>query len=262
MSNTTNSFNERIRRTNEEMAIGYQAGDKSALNTLYEQNRGVLTLYTNRLQRDYEKVCESCGILWEDINQELYFAVEKAARAYKPESGYKYTTFLYHHARVVFQGMAGQRTDRQKAEPLSNSYSLNVCAGEDMDLEQINLVPDPQAELDFDSAEDSVYTEQLHNAFERALNRLNPQQKHVIKGRFYQGKTLAAVGQDLGVSADRVRQLEAKALREFRHGENLRELREFRIDPPKVDAYSHVGFSAWESSGSIEERIAEMRKNR
>ena len=85
MSNVTNDHSGRFKRTNEEIAIGYQAGDKSALNTLYEQNRGILTLYANRLQRDYEKVCESCGILWEDINQELYFAVEKAAKAYKPE---------------------------------------------------------------------------------------------------------------------------------------------------------------------------------
>jgi len=53
-----------------------------------------------------------------------------------------------------------------------------------------------------------------------ALERLNPRMKHVVLRRFgLDGKppqTLEEVGNDLGITRERVRQLETRALRELR----------------------------------------------
>ena len=47
--------------------------------------------------------------------------------------------------------------------------------------------------------------------------RLSPREKSVIAGRFVQGKTLHEAGESLGVSVERVRQIELKAMRKLRN---------------------------------------------
>ena len=54
---------------------------------------------------------------------------------------------------------------------------------------------------------------------ERALNQLNPRMRHVLERRFGlrgEAETLEEVGEGLGVTRERVRQLETRALRELR----------------------------------------------
>ncbi len=48
------------------------------------------------------------------------------------------------------------------------------------------------------------------------INRLTPRQQKVIKARFFDDRTLNNVGNELGVSRDRIRQIEAQALRKLR----------------------------------------------
>ena len=67
--------------TNEELAAQAKAGDLSALGALWEQNRGLLTLMLRRLTANpgsYERMIKA-GVTFEDLMQESYFAIEKAA---------------------------------------------------------------------------------------------------------------------------------------------------------------------------------------
>lgn len=50
----------------------------------------------------------------------------------------------------------------------------------------------------------------------RSTARLSRRQRHVLRMRFFEGKTLAEIGRDLGVSRERVRQIEAKAMVQFK----------------------------------------------
>ena len=49
------------------------------------------------------------------------------------------------------------------------------------------------------------------------LKRLTTREESVIRARFYDGKTLDEIGLELGVSRDRIRQIEAKGLEKLRH---------------------------------------------
>ena len=54
-------------------------------------------------------------------------------------------------------------------------------------------------------------------AIDRALQELTPREREVISGRFFAGvsKTLQDVGDELGITRERVRQLESNALKKL-----------------------------------------------
>jgi RNA polymerase primary sigma factor len=69
---------------------------------------------------------------------------------------------------------------------------------------------------------------------EQVLNMLTPREERVIKMRFGledgTAHTLEEVGQAFGVTRERIRQIEAKALRKLRHPSRSRQLRAFLAD--------------------------------
>jgi RNA polymerase primary sigma factor len=66
---------------------------------------------------------------------------------------------------------------------------------------------------------------------EQVLNTLTPREEGIIKMRFGledgTEHTLEEVGQKFGVTRERIRQIEAKALRKLRHPSRSRQLRAF-----------------------------------
>ena len=66
---------------------------------------------------------------------------------------------------------------------------------------------------------------------EQVLNTLTPREERIIKMRFGledgTEHTLEEVGQNFGVTRERIRQIEAKALRKLRHPSRNRRLRAF-----------------------------------
>ena len=79
-----------------------------------------------------------------------------------------------------------------------------------------DLIDDEKAESPHDASADSARSVELAEAVER----LNPRMKHVVVRRFgldgQPPQTLEEVGSDLGITRERVRQLETRALRELR----------------------------------------------
>ena len=73
---------------------------------------------------------------------------------------------------------------------------------------------------------------------EQVLNTLTPREERIIKMRFGledgTEHTLEEVGQNFGVTRERIRQIEAKALRKLRHPSRNRRLRAF-VDGTKRD---------------------------
>ena len=69
--------------------------------------------------------------------------------------------------------------------------------------------------------EEELSEEELTKALNEALETLNPREKKVVELRFGLkdgvGKDLETVGKEFGVTRERVRQIEAKALRKLRH---------------------------------------------
>jgi RNA polymerase primary sigma factor len=84
------------------------------------------------------------------------------------------------------------------------------------------------------SPADAVININLKEMTEQVLNMLTPREERVLKMRFGledgTEHTLEEVGQKFGVTRERIRQIEAKALRKLRHPSRSRQLRAFLAD--------------------------------
>jgi len=78
---------------------------------------------------------------------------------------------------------------------------------------------------------DAAIQSNLREATTRALASLNPREERIIRMRFGIGmgadQTLAEVGEQFSVSRERIRQIEAKALRKLKHPYRSKILRSF-----------------------------------
>ena len=71
-----------------------------------------------------------------------------------------------------------------------------------------------------------VLNYEVKNAITQALLTLTPKEERVIRERFFHGKTLEEVGQVYSVTIERMRQIEAKALRKLKHPSRTNILKE------------------------------------
>ena len=119
---------------------------------------------------------------------------------------------------------------REMRAAAADVVSLETPIGEEEDTMMKDMLADEEAEDPFLSAENSA----MRDVIGRVLDRLTPRERLVIELRFgfRDGKvwTLEQVGRELGVTRERVRQIEAKTLRRLRHPVNTRALRGFDSD--------------------------------
>jgi len=102
-----------------------------------------------------------------------------------------------------------------------DTVSLEMPVGNDGNSELRDLIADDEAGTPMDS----VIDEDLSKSVVRALETLNPREQRIIRMRFGIGEkeshTLAEIGREFGLSRERIRQLQALALRKLRsvHGD-------------------------------------------
>ncbi len=105
--------------------------------------------------------------------------------------------------------------------------SLETPVGEEDDSHLGDFIPDGNAT----DPQDAVISESLCNQTLEVLATLAPREERVLQMRFGIGErmnhTLEEVGQDFDVTRERIRQIEAKALRKLRHPSRARMLRDF-----------------------------------
>ncbi len=105
--------------------------------------------------------------------------------------------------------------------------SLETPVGEDEDSALGDFIPDQNAV----DPQEAVVNQNLALQTRRVLATLAPREERVLKMRFGIGEranhTLEEVGQDFEVTRERIRQIEAKALRKLRHPSRSRLLKSF-----------------------------------
>jgi len=105
--------------------------------------------------------------------------------------------------------------------------SLETPIGEEEDSHLGDFIPDEDTPAPSDAAASTI----LREVIEKELLTLTPREAHVIKLRFglYDGRprTLEEVGSEFNITRERIRQIEAKALRKLRHPSRARHLRGF-----------------------------------
>jgi RNA polymerase primary sigma factor len=148
---------------------------------------------------------------------------------------------LYKAARELEQKYGRKPTPEEIAEELDleprkvqwmlkvswRPLSLERPVGEDDENELGNFIEDYSMPTPLQSAYQTVLREKL----EEVLSTLSPREARILRLRFGlqdgRGYTLEEVGQKFGLTRERIRQIEGKALRRLRHPRRSRQLRDF-----------------------------------
>lgn len=110
---------------------------------------------------------------------------------------------------------------------MKDTSSLDVVVGDDEDTTVGSFIEDESVADSFMNIEDDERKEAVQNI----LNTLTDREQLIIKNRFGIGmnraKTLDEIGKELGISRERVRQIEATALKKLRNPRRAALLKEF-----------------------------------
>jgi RNA polymerase primary sigma factor len=105
--------------------------------------------------------------------------------------------------------------------------SLETPVGEEDDSHLGDFIQDERMPVPLEAATDAVMREQLAEV----MNALTDRERQVISLRFGltdgRARTLEEVGKEFHVTRERIRQIEAKALRKMRHPSRSRRLRDY-----------------------------------
>ena len=105
--------------------------------------------------------------------------------------------------------------------------SLETPIGEEEDSHLGHFIPDSDTPAPADEASHALLKEQL----QEVLSTLTPREAKVLKLRFGledgKSRTLEEVGQEFAVTRERIRQIEAKALRKLRHPSRSKKLKDY-----------------------------------
>ena len=105
--------------------------------------------------------------------------------------------------------------------------SLETPIGEEEDSHLGDFIPDEDAPVPAEAASHTLLKEQLSGV----LKSLTPREEKVLRLRFGledgRPRTLEEVGKEFNVTRERIRQIEAKALRKLRHPSRSKKLRDF-----------------------------------
>ena len=227
--------------SNEELAIAIQQGDQGRTLELWEQVNGLVKRKAMQIMTALKLSGNPRGVEFDDLYQTGYLAMVAAVETYSPERGAFSTWFMF-HLKTAFAEATGYRTKGGRCEPLNTATSLDrpVQPDEPDGGTLGELVPDSRAADAIENVEESVYREQLHKAIDGAISELPPGNAQL---RYWDDMTLSAVGEVMGKSPERTRQMESKGIRELRKSRTLLRFLDF-------DMYRGTGLGAFRLSGS------------
>ncbi len=107
--------------------------------------------------------------------------------------------------------------------------SLETPIGEEEDSHLGDFIEDEDAPAPVEAASFLLLREQI----ESVLDTLNDREQKVLRLRFGlddgRARTLEEVGREFGVTRERIRQIEAKALRKLRHPQRSKKLKDYLV---------------------------------
>lgn len=185
------------------------------------RNNLLLTAIANNGYKSQSDFARACGLYASKVNALVAF------RAFPIKMDGEFTD----DARIIMETLGACPSDLWTTEQLSmrlkNSYS-------EMNLSKAELLPvlgmNPIDMIEFKTPDEYLEDKDQEKVLAAQLDTLTEREREVLIRRYgfngTAGFTLRAVGEELGLTQERVRQLEAKALRKLRHGDRLLAIKE------------------------------------
>lgn len=278
--------------TNEQLCVMYQSGNKEVIGDLYKNNSGLIEKIIRRYkgvedlddlrQESYFGLVRAAE-LWnpeKDVLFMSYAAYWIKQHIVKYIHDHSTTIRVPVHQREVMRAYSKMKNsyqvrfgrDPEEAEIchaldisreqyqqlLKDLRTVNTCStsvpiGDDEETILEDIIPaegDPIGDL-----VEKIHREEMTAEIWSCVDSLPTRQTEVIRSRYKDQKTLKECGEALGVSAEYVRSIESKALRELRKPKFTK-----RLSPYITDGYiRRVGYrgsiSSFRQRGSIEEQI-------
>lgn len=149
----------------------------------------------------------------EDMRQEVLAGFVDAARRFDKSLGYSFSTYAQHWGDHYAQNLCGKErsggmrvpnASRTKDNPLVIPFSIDHASG-DPDWVASGSIPDRPPNFDDDP-------EFPPDFWSRMSEVLDERRAKIIQWRYRQGMTLTQCSERLGISRERIRQIEAQAL--------------------------------------------------
>lgn len=246
------------------------SGNAFALGQLWEINKGLLRSMFWKWYPSHREQADAHGLTVDDFEQEGYFAVQYAAEHYDPAKG-SFSVWLWQAMQRQIQHTltGGHRRNIISPDGKAHTISadpLNHCTSLDVPLDTEDegaatmgdLQADPDAAGEMQDVEERIYTEELHAALEEALSKLTEREERVIRGQYYQDKSVRQICEETGLTRGQADNARHSAFAKLRR--NPRLLR-WHDEVIQTHAWRGTGFEAWAANGSVEERAVEHLEN-
>lgn len=239
--------------TNEELCELYQSGNADALGELYAQNIGLIekaiqrysgledpedlrqesffairhaaalwdhskganfatycTYWLHQTARRY--ILNNCGTIRAPVHaRERIRQYNRAVNAYKVKFGRDPSNEELCYALNLSKQ---QLEDLRRDMVTLSTRSTSAPVGEDGESTVEDFLKDDRDQMG--EVLDRIHREEIHRAIERELEELPEREADVIRKRYYEGMTLKEIAANVGISPERIRQLEERALRKLR----------------------------------------------
>lgn len=205
--------------TNEEMAMLIQQGHKEYCSELWERVQKLISMLIGKKSKN--RVLPN-DIDSEDLHQCGFFAMLAAVKAYNPDKGYKFNTYLEYHVKNAISETInhGKRVGQNTPTIKEYSYNTTIAGNDREETEHIELMQDENSLYEYEPLEIS----DLQSHVWQAVAELPDRQQEVIRRYFLQGTSLTDIAKEKALSVENIRARKNQGLQMLRRNRELRQL--------------------------------------